>query len=104
MAANQLSQDPAVRKAFEEILNATDDAANVKHAHLDGKEKTHVAEHSTELTSTLNILNAAITNKFSEMHQKNRVFSPATLFSQSAEQNPSSVEAGKSTTPGPSKR
>ena len=104
MAANQLPQDPALREAFEKFLNATEDAGNAEHARLDRIAKTHVAANSRELTSTLNIFDAA-TKKLSEIMDQKRVSSPspATLFSQSAEhKNPSSVEANNSTTPGPS--
>lgn len=103
MAANQLPQDPAVSEAFENIHNATVNAANAEHTRLNHQEEKHIAAISTRLTSTLDNLDAAITKKLSEMRQKH-VSSPATLFSQSAElKNPSSVEADNSTTPAPSK-
>ncbi|HAG62294.1 MAG: hypothetical protein CMF55_04140 [Legionellales bacterium] len=102
--ANQLpNQDPAVDDAFNSILKATHDAANAEHTRLNYQEEKHIAAISTKLTSTLDNLDAAITKKLSEMHQKH-VSSPATLFSQSVElKNTSSVEADNSTTPGPSK-
>ena len=103
MATNQLPQDPAVREAFENILNATDNAANVEHTRLNHQEEKHIVAISSKLTSTLDNFDAAITKKLSEMH-KNHISSPATLFSQSTElKKSSSVEADNSTTPGPSK-
>ena len=103
MTANQLPQDPALREAFEKILNATHDAANAEHARLDRIAETHVAANSTELTSTLKIFDAAITKKLREIPQKPVSSpSPATLFSQSAGSKNLSSEANNSSMSRPS--
>ena len=97
MAANQLPQDPAIREAFKNILNATDNAANVEHTRLNYLENLHRAAKSSELTSTLENLNAVIDKKL-----QTPVSSPATLFSQSAGSKNLSSEANNSSMSRPS--